>query len=306
MGAVTAPTGPSPVEKLLFELLASIFIKLSYETCSHLDRNSAPWIVTKSILSLTDEIRNIFVIPPPFSKFSLIAPNHPMFDPYIADHLTPPLSSKVLQEAKSFTECSFDSSSFGSLLPYDPFNYEDKYPEDSIYEAAAPNTRVWRTYVESTKHGARMVWESRDSVDVLLVFVSNCLYSSSSLKTFQTGLFSAVMSVILLFEMVLIRRALANGSFLDSVPVSSLNRYTMFTPATADVWVNRLWLTGLSLSSSFDILTNKTSFPSPFKLMLAFIRHLLHWGSLSSFDVYIHLAIVEAQHGLWRYKLKNP
>ncbi|KAK0232734.1 hypothetical protein IW262DRAFT_1326488 [Armillaria fumosa] len=73
---VTAvPTEPSPVEKLPFELLASIFIMLSHETRSHLDRNSAPWTVTKvcskwrhvcinspkawSILNLTDEIRNI-------------------------------------------------------------------------------------------------------------------------------------------------------------------------------------------------------------------------------------------------------
>ncbi len=111
-----------------------------------------------------------------------------------------------------------------------------------------------------------MVGESRDSVDVLLVFVSNCPYSSSSLKTFQAGLFSAVVttfvaqtsqslqadytqvSAAMLFEMVLIQRALANGSSLDNVPVSSLNPYTGFTPATTDVWVNGLWFTSLSLS----------------------------------------------------------
>ncbi|KAK0506612.1 hypothetical protein EDD18DRAFT_1124188 [Armillaria luteobubalina] len=73
--ATTVPTKPSPVEKLPFELLASIFIMLSHEMLSHLDRNSAPWTVTKvcrqwrnvcinspkawSILNLTDEIRNI-------------------------------------------------------------------------------------------------------------------------------------------------------------------------------------------------------------------------------------------------------
>lgn len=71
----TVPTGPSPVDKLPFEFLASIFIMLSHETRSHLDRNSAPWTVTKvcskwrdiclnsprawSILNLTDDVRNI-------------------------------------------------------------------------------------------------------------------------------------------------------------------------------------------------------------------------------------------------------
>ncbi len=79
---------------------------------------------------------------------------------------------------------------------------------------------------ESTNHDVRMVGESRDSVDVLLVFVSVELLSPFlSLTTFQAGLFSAVVSAFvsqtyqslqadyaqvsasLLFEMVLIQRA---------------------------------------------------------------------------------------------------
>ncbi|SJL10362.1 uncharacterized protein ARMOST_13748 [Armillaria ostoyae] len=134
----------------------------------------------------------------------------------------------------------------------DPFNYEDKYPEDNIYEETAPNARVWRTYVdESTNYDARMVGESRDSVDVLLVFaglfsaVVTTLVSqtSQSLQADYTQ-----VSAALLFEIVLIQRAIANGSSLDNVPVSSLNPYTAFTPATTDVWVNGLWFTSLSLS----------------------------------------------------------
>ncbi|KAK0493142.1 hypothetical protein EDD18DRAFT_431553 [Armillaria luteobubalina] len=116
----------------------------------------------------------------------------------------------------------------------DPNNYEDKYPEDKIHEETAPNARVYRTYVdESKKRDDKMVEESKDSVDVLLVFA---------------GLFSAVISASLLFEMVLIQRAVANGSSLDNVPMSSLNPYTKFTPATTDVWVNGLWFTSLCLS----------------------------------------------------------
>ncbi len=120
---------------------------------------------------------------------------------------------------------------------------------------------------ESTNHDVRMVGESRDSVDVLLVFVSIELLSPFLLlTTFQAGLFSAVVSAFvsqtyqslqadyaqvsasLLFEMVLIQRAIANGSSLDNVPASSLNPNTKFTPATTDVWVNGLWFTSLSLS----------------------------------------------------------
>ncbi len=52
------------------------------------------------------------------------------------------------------------------------FNYEDKYPEDPTYHETAPNARVWRTYAdESVIFDANMVEDSRDNVDVLLVFV---------------------------------------------------------------------------------------------------------------------------------------
>ncbi|KAK0493132.1 hypothetical protein EDD18DRAFT_1289637 [Armillaria luteobubalina] len=134
----------------------------------------------------------------------------------------------------------------------DPFNYEEKYPEDKIYEETAPNARVWRTYVDESKiHDARMVGESRDRVDVLLVFAG--LFSavvttfvSQTSQSLQADY--AQISASLLFEMVLIQRAITNGSSLDNIPVSSLNPYTKFTPATTDVWVNGLWFTSLSLS----------------------------------------------------------
>ncbi|KAK0232735.1 hypothetical protein IW262DRAFT_1259543 [Armillaria fumosa] len=126
----------------------------------------------------------------------------------------------------------------------DPFNYEE----------TAPNARVWRIYVdESTNYDVRMAGGSRDSVDVLLVFFQADLFSavvttfvaqtSQSLQADYTQ-----VSAALLFEMVLIQHALANGSSLDNVPVSSLNPYTGFIPATMDVWVNGLWFTSLSLS----------------------------------------------------------
>ncbi|KAK0493043.1 hypothetical protein EDD18DRAFT_428880 [Armillaria luteobubalina] len=134
----------------------------------------------------------------------------------------------------------------------DPYNYEDKYPEDKIYKETAANARVWRTYVDESKnHDVRMVEESRDSVDMLLVFAG--LFSavvstfvSQTLQNLQADY--AQVSASLLFKMVLIQHAIVNGSSADNIPVSSLNPYTKFIPTTMDIWVNGLWFTSLSLS----------------------------------------------------------
>ncbi len=48
--------------------------------------------------------------------------------------------------------------------------------------------------------------------------------------------------------MVLVQRAIANGSPVNAIPVSSLNPQTAFAPAATDVWVNGLWFTSLFLS----------------------------------------------------------
>ncbi|KAK0493146.1 hypothetical protein EDD18DRAFT_1045538, partial [Armillaria luteobubalina] len=131
-------------------------------------------------------------------------------------------------------------------------NYEDKYPEDKIYEETAPNARVYRTYVdESKKRDDKMVEESKDSVDVLLVFAGlfSAVVTTFVAQTSQSLQADyAQVSASLLFEVVLIQRAITNGSSLDNVPVSTLNPYTKFTPATTDVWVNGLWFTSLSFS----------------------------------------------------------
>ncbi|KAK0485588.1 hypothetical protein EDD18DRAFT_1360755 [Armillaria luteobubalina] len=134
----------------------------------------------------------------------------------------------------------------------DPYNYEAKYPGDKIYEETAPNVRVWRMYVDESKnHDVRMVAESRDSVNMLLIFAS--LFSavvttfiSQTSQNLQPDY--AQMSASLLFEMVLIQCAIANGSSLNNIPVSSLNPFAKFIPATTDVWVNGVWFMSFSLS----------------------------------------------------------
>ncbi|KAK0226587.1 hypothetical protein IW262DRAFT_1294758 [Armillaria fumosa] len=166
-----------------------------------------------------------------------------------------PLLSPGIQEAagvKGDRGAEKSKQDTGLKTGNDPYNYEDKYPEDKIYEETAPNARVWRTYVdESTNHDVRMVRESRDSVDVLLVFAGlfSAVVTTFIAQTSQNLQADyAQVSASLLFEMVLIQRAIANGSSLDNVPFSSLSPYTKFTPATTGVWVNGLWFTSLSLS----------------------------------------------------------
>lgn len=70
----------------------------------------------------------------------------------------------------------------------DAYNYEEKYPEDAIYEEVSSNARVWRTYEDESRiHDVNMVEESRDNVDVLLVFVSPVVTLMPSLLSHVKG-----------------------------------------------------------------------------------------------------------------------
>ncbi len=58
----------------------------------------------------------------------------------------------------------------------------------------------------------------------------------------------AAMSASLLYESVLVQRAIANGSPVNSIAPSPLNPTIAFVPAATDIWVNGLWFTSLFLS----------------------------------------------------------
>ncbi len=58
----------------------------------------------------------------------------------------------------------------------------------------------------------------------------------------------AAMSASLLYESILVQRAIANGSPVNTITPSPLNPTIAFVPATTDVWVNSLWFTSLFLS----------------------------------------------------------
>ncbi|PBK83163.1 hypothetical protein ARMGADRAFT_883167, partial [Armillaria gallica] len=131
-------------------------------------------------------------------------------------------------------------------------NYEGKYPEDALYEETASNARVWRTYEDESKsHDANMVEESRDNVDIMLVFAGlfSAVVTTFVAQTYQNLQADyTAMSASLLFELVLVQRAIANGATVNSTTPSSLNPSIAFVPAATDIWVNGLWFTSLFLS----------------------------------------------------------
>ncbi|KAK0446723.1 hypothetical protein EV421DRAFT_1664226, partial [Armillaria borealis] len=142
----------------------------------------------------------------------------------------------------------------------DPFDYEQKFPEDKRYEEMGPTARVWRTYLEECGlFDLEMVEGWRDTLDVLLVFAG---LFSAVVTTFvaQTSQSLQVdygqVTATLLIELIDIQRSAANGSLVNDIPRSDLT----FRPSTSDSWVNGLWFTSLSLSLStalFAVLTKQ-------------------------------------------------
>ncbi|KAF9494854.1 hypothetical protein BDN71DRAFT_1448431, partial [Pleurotus eryngii] len=145
---------------------------------------------------------------------------------------------------------------FSLAKPQNPsqHDYEKKYPEDTIYEEQSENARIWRVYLdEATEFDADMVNKASDGLDLLLVFAG---LFSAVLTTFvaQTSQSlsndDAAVSVSLLSELVMIQRAMANGTSIESIPPAE----TTSGPSRSDVWVNGLWFISLTLSLSTALL----------------------------------------------------
>ncbi|KAK0442840.1 hypothetical protein EV421DRAFT_1657646, partial [Armillaria borealis] len=200
----------------------------------------------------------------------------------------------------------------------DTYDYEQKYPEDVPYEEAAPAARVWRTYEdESRNHDANMVEESRDNVDVLLVFAGlfSAVVTTFVAQTYQNLQADyAAMSASLLYESVLVQRAIANGSSVNAIAPSPLNPTIAFVPATTDVWVNGLWFTSLFLSLTTALvavlvkqwLHHYVALPSGTPRDRSFIRQFRYAGFekwhvqviIGLLPVLMHLALVIFLTGL--------
>ncbi|SJK98039.1 uncharacterized protein ARMOST_01295 [Armillaria ostoyae] len=104
----------------------------------------------------------------------------------------------------------------------DPFDYEQKFPEDKQYEELGPLARVWRTYLEEcVPFDIEMVEGWRDGLDVLLVFAG---LFSAVVTTFvaQTSQSLQVdygqVTASLLIELINVQRSASNGSLVNDVP----------------------------------------------------------------------------------------
>ncbi|KAJ7213001.1 hypothetical protein GGX14DRAFT_312274, partial [Mycena pura] len=133
-------------------------------------------------------------------------------------------------------------------------DYKQKYAEDPPYRELVPDARVWLVYNDqSAIFDTEMIVESRDTLDILLLFVG---LFSGVLTTFVAQTSQALspdntaISNSILLELVALQRAKANGTSFDSIPAAD----TSFTVSRNDIWVNGLWFTSLALSLSTALL----------------------------------------------------
>ncbi|SJL11080.1 uncharacterized protein ARMOST_14481 [Armillaria ostoyae] len=146
----------------------------------------------------------------------------------------------------------------------DTFDYEQRFPEDKQYEELGPLARVWRTYLaECAGFDAEMLEGWRDGLDVLLVFAGlfSAVVTTFVVQTSQSLQvdYGQVMAT-LLFELIDVQRAAANGSLVNDVPRSNLTPFSDFHPTISDSLINGLWFTSLSFSLAtalFAVLTKQ-------------------------------------------------
>ncbi|SJL11071.1 uncharacterized protein ARMOST_14472 [Armillaria ostoyae] len=146
----------------------------------------------------------------------------------------------------------------------DPFDYEQIFPEDKQYEELGPLARVWRTYLEECgAFDIEMLEGWRDGLDVLLVFAGlfSAVVTTFVVQTSQNLQVNyGQVTATLLFELIDVQRAAANGSLVNDVPRSDLTPFSDFHPTISDSLVNGLWFTSLSFSLAtalFAVLTKQ-------------------------------------------------
>ncbi|KAF9032877.1 hypothetical protein BDZ89DRAFT_1233034 [Hymenopellis radicata] len=167
--------------------------------------------------------------------------------------IAPVLPSKRRRRNDKFFGLSTDARTppTGATRILDPLDYEAKYAPDPINEETAPNARVWRMCAdEFAIFDADLSEDNRDTVDVLLVFAglfsavvtSFLVLVSAQLQPDYTQLSSSIM-----YELLVVQRAIGNASSVDLAPVSP-SPAIPFVPSQSYIWVNGLWYTSLSLS----------------------------------------------------------
>ncbi|PBK80761.1 hypothetical protein ARMGADRAFT_1171687, partial [Armillaria gallica] len=146
----------------------------------------------------------------------------------------------------------------------DPFDYEQRFPEDKRYEELSPLARVWRTYLEECGvFDIEMLEGWRDGLDVLLVFAGlfSAVVTTFVVQTSQNlQVDYGQVTATLLFELIDVQRAAANGTLVNDIPRSDLTPFSNFHPTMSDSLVNGLWFTSLLFSLAtalFAVLTKQ-------------------------------------------------
>ncbi|KIK68587.1 hypothetical protein GYMLUDRAFT_54199 [Collybiopsis luxurians FD-317 M1] len=142
---------------------------------------------------------------------------------------------------------NLDKDYFSSQqVPWRDDDYEQRFPEDPIFDEAGPNARVWRIYLaESAAFDQNMIGEARDGLDAILIFAG--LFSSvvasflvQSSQNLQPNY--PQQSVTLLQEIIAIQRAT-----LEDSPLPPLQQLDSGVDSNG-AWVNGLWNLSLALS----------------------------------------------------------
>ncbi|KAK0494194.1 hypothetical protein EDD18DRAFT_363444 [Armillaria luteobubalina] len=172
----------------------------------------------------------------------------------------------------------------------DPLDYEQKFPEDERYQELGFFARVWRTYLEECGAFDIQLLEGwRDGVDVLLVFAGlfSAVVTTFVVQTSQNLQVNyGQVTATLLFELIDIQRAAANGSLVNDVPHSNLTPFSDFHPTISDSLINGLWFTSLSFSLAtalFAVLTKQwihqyTAVPSGTPRDKCYVRQFRYMG----------------------------
>ncbi|KAF5370154.1 hypothetical protein D9758_001427 [Tetrapyrgos nigripes] len=156
---------------------------------------------------------------------------------------------------KSETQPSHPSSSYSEYRNYD---YTKKYPMDELGKEVSENARVWKVYLDEAEETDReMLSGFRDTLDALLVFAA--LFSAvvtsfviSAVESLQPDYNQ--ITAMLLVEQNLLLRAAGNPTAIGNVKTVSVNLDSA-DASTADLWINGLFFSSLSLSLATALLS---------------------------------------------------
>ncbi|KAH8817853.1 hypothetical protein DL96DRAFT_1751776, partial [Flagelloscypha sp. PMI_526] len=137
------------------------------------------------------------------------------------------------------------------------FDYEQKYPPDPEGEEASDEARVWATYLdEAEAYDHDMIQGFRDTIDSLLVLAG---LFSAIIATFVAQTSQSLkpnfsqLNLLVQIEQTALLRTGGNISAMNIVPSSGITAQTP-TFTTADLWINGLFFTSLSISVATALL----------------------------------------------------